>query len=97
MSKDRLQAFSDGVFAIVLTLLVLELHTPNISDRSSLRQYAPAMAPLAPKVMSFIFSCTVSTPKRSQDLRWRRQNNSVEPTRLAAENGHLAFDPAVVE
>ncbi len=53
MSKDRVEAFSDGVFAIILTLLVLELHVPNVVDHSSLSQYATAMAPLIPKVVSF--------------------------------------------
>src|SRR5574341_1185244 len=53
MSKDRVEAFSDGVFAIILTLLVLELHVPNVADRSRLDQYAAAMAPLIPKVVSF--------------------------------------------
>ncbi len=56
MSKDRLEAFSDGVFAIILTLLVLELHAPNVSDHSSLSQYAAAMAPLIPKVVSFVLT-----------------------------------------
>jgi uncharacterized membrane protein len=53
MSKDRVEAFSDGVFAIILTLLVLELRVPSIADHSSLGQYAIAMAPLIPKVVSF--------------------------------------------
>lgn len=53
MSKDRVEAFSDGVFAIILTLLVLELHVPNVADHSSFSQYATAMAPLIPKVVSF--------------------------------------------
>jgi len=53
MSKDRVETFSDGVFAIILTLLVLELLVPNIADHSSLSQCAAAMAPLIPKVISF--------------------------------------------
>jgi uncharacterized membrane protein len=53
MSNDRVEAFSDGVFAIILTLLVLELHVPGIPDHSSLSQYAAAMAPLVPKVITF--------------------------------------------
>ena len=53
MSKDRVETFSDGVFAIILTPLVLELLVPNIADHSSLSQYAAAMARLIPKVISF--------------------------------------------
>ncbi len=56
VSKDRLEAFSDGVFGIVLSLLVLELHVPNVSDYSSLSRYAAAMAPLVPKLVSFVLT-----------------------------------------
>src|SRR2546422_7550816 len=56
MSKDRVEALSDGVFAIILTLLVLELHVPNVADHSSLSQYAVAMAPLIPKIVSFVLT-----------------------------------------
>jgi len=56
MSKDRVETFSDGVFAIILTLLVLELLVPNIADHSSLSQYAAATAPLIPKVISFVLT-----------------------------------------
>lgn len=53
MSKDRLEAFSDGVFGIVLSLLILELHVPNVAAHSSLGPYAAAMAPLLPNMISF--------------------------------------------
>jgi len=52
-SKERVETFSDGVFAIVLTLLVLELHVPNIAEHSSMGEYAAAMSPLIPKAISF--------------------------------------------
>jgi len=52
-SKERVETFSDGVFAIVLTLLVLEMRVPNIADHSSMGQYAAAMSPLIPKAISF--------------------------------------------
>ena len=56
MSKDRLEAFSDGVFAIILTLLVLELRAPGLPAHSNLAQYAVAMAPLIPKFVSFVLT-----------------------------------------
>ena len=56
MSKDRVEAFSDGVFSIILTLLVLELRVPHIAEHSGLSQYAAAMAPLLPKVVSFVLT-----------------------------------------
>ena len=52
MSKGRLEAFSDGVIAIIITIMVLELRAPHESSLEALR-------PLVPKVstylMSFIF------------------------------------------
>lgn len=42
-----------------MTLLVLELHVPEIEDHSSLRQYALAIAPLIPKVISFVLSFVI--------------------------------------
>ena len=34
--KDRMNAFSDGVFAILITILVLELKVPPIADTDGL-------------------------------------------------------------
>jgi len=35
MSKTRLEAFSDGVMAILITIMVLELRTPPGADRGA--------------------------------------------------------------
>jgi uncharacterized membrane protein len=59
MSKERLEAFSDAVFAVALTLLVLEIHVPEIAGHSDLGQYAAAMAPLVPKFESFALTFVI--------------------------------------
>jgi uncharacterized membrane protein len=55
-SRDRVELFSDAVFAIILTLLVLELRAPEIGDRATFSQYVIAMTPLIPKFISFILT-----------------------------------------
>ena len=52
MSKTRLEAFSDGVFAILITIMVLELKIPHGDDWSALR---PVLPVLATYVLSFAF------------------------------------------
>jgi uncharacterized membrane protein len=43
MTKTRLELFSDGVFAIVLTLLVIDLHVPADAGLKGLAEIAPAL------------------------------------------------------
>jgi uncharacterized membrane protein len=49
MGKGRLEAFSDGVMAIIITIMVLELKVPHGSDLSMLR-------PLIPVFLSYVLS-----------------------------------------
>ena len=53
MSKTRLEAFSDGVFAIVITLLILNVRVPD-GRTLSLETLRPLIPPLATFVLSFI-------------------------------------------
>ena len=41
MNAARLEAFTDGVVAIVITIMVLELHAPKSSDPAALRAEVP--------------------------------------------------------
>ena len=52
MTKGRLEAFSDGVIAIIITIMVLELKVPHGADLAALRPLAPA---LLSYVLSFIY------------------------------------------
>ncbi|MGE5073266.1 MAG: TMEM175 family protein [Anaerolineae bacterium] len=49
MSKQRLEAFSDGVIAIIITVMVLELRPPTATNLAALR-------PLAPVFFSYVLS-----------------------------------------
>jgi len=52
MHKGRLEAFSDGVLAIIITIMVLELHMPEGADIAALREAAPK---LLTYLLSFVF------------------------------------------
>ena len=52
MHKGRLEAFSDGVIAIIITIMVLEVKRPEGADWEALR-------PLAPVIASYLLSFVV--------------------------------------
>ena len=52
MTKGRLEAFSDGVIAIIITIMVLELKVPHGTDLASLSPLIPVFFSY---VLSFIF------------------------------------------
>src|SRR4028119_1963617 len=49
MGKGRLEALSDGVIAILITIMVLELKVPHQADLAALR-------PLVPVFLSYVLS-----------------------------------------
>ena len=49
MEKNRLEAFSDGVIAIIITIMVLELKVPHGADLDALQ-------PLLPVFLSYVLS-----------------------------------------
>jgi uncharacterized membrane protein len=52
MSKARLEAFSDGVFAVIITIMVLELRAPHGTDWHAFRPLLPAFLTY---VLSYVF------------------------------------------
>jgi uncharacterized membrane protein len=52
MSKGRLEAFSDGVIAIIITIMVLEMKVPHGTDLASLRPIIPVFISY---VLSYVF------------------------------------------
>jgi uncharacterized membrane protein len=52
----RIEAFSDGVFAIIVTLLVLELKVPALNDHGSVGELADRLVDLLPKFLSWLIS-----------------------------------------
>jgi uncharacterized membrane protein len=52
MNKTRLEAFSDGVFAIIITIMVLEIRVPLGADWAALKPLLPIFLSY---VLSFVF------------------------------------------
>jgi len=52
MNKTRLEAFSDGVFAIIITIMVLELKVPEGTGRAIMKPLLPVFGSY---IMSFVF------------------------------------------
>ena len=83
MNKTRLEAFSDGVFAILITILVLELKIPHGDDWASLR-------PLVPVFLTYILSFIYL------GIYWNNHHHMLQATRhvngkVLWANLHLLF------
>jgi uncharacterized membrane protein len=83
MNKQRLEAFSDGVIAILITIMVLELHPPEGADLHALQ-------PLLPKLLSYLLSFTYL------GIYWNNHHHMLHVThhvngRVLWANLHLLF------
>ena len=83
MEKDRLQAFSDGVIAILITIMVLELKIPHGSGASDLH-------PLLPVFLSYVLSFV------NIGIYWNNHHHLLSATRrvngtVLWANLHLLF------
>lgn len=55
-SLERVAALSDGVFAIAMTLIVLELRLPETPDLTSNGELTRALGTLAPALLTYLLS-----------------------------------------
>jgi uncharacterized membrane protein len=55
-SKSRVEAFSDGIFSVIITLLVLEIRIPHLNHPESRVELAKALLLIVPKVLSWMVS-----------------------------------------
>ncbi|HMG01144.1 MAG TPA: TMEM175 family protein [Gemmatimonadaceae bacterium] len=83
MAPDRLKAFTDGVLAIIITIMVLELRVPHDATLTSLR-------PLVPVVLSYALSFVYLT------IYWNNHHHLLHVTRhvtggILWANAHLLF------
>src|SRR5262245_10951777 len=83
MHKGRLEAFSDGVIAIIITIMVLELKTPEGADLAALR-------PLTPIFLSYVLSFVYI------GIYWNNHHHMLQATRRVSgkvlwANLHLLF------
>jgi uncharacterized membrane protein len=83
MHKGRLEAFSDGVIAIIITIMVLELRAPHSAD-------AAALLPLVPAFLSYVLSFVFI------GIYWNNHHHLLQAVRrvngpILWANAHLLF------
>ena len=83
MPKGRLEAFSDGVLAIIITIMVLELRVPHGGDLTALR-------PLIPVLLSYVLSFVYL------GIYWNNHHHMLQATKRVTglilwANLHLLF------
>jgi len=84
ISRSRLEFLVDGVFAIALTILVLELKVPELEDRRSVAALGQALAHEAPTFISYLVGFILL------GVFWYRHNHQFEHFRVITR-GMLAL------
>ena len=83
MQKNRLEAFSDGVIAIIITIMVLEMEVPHGTDLA-------ALGPILPVFLSYVLSFIYV------GIYWNNHHHMLHATRHVSggilwANLHLLF------
>jgi uncharacterized membrane protein len=89
MEKNRLEAFSDGVIAIIITIMVLELKAPESKDPGHHAELADLKA-LLPVFLSYVLSFVYV------GIYWNNHHHMLQSTRhvtggILWANLHLLF------
>ena len=73
MNKNRVEAFSDGVFAIVITLLILDIRVPDV-DYS---QLLASLVAVLPRIFAYVISFAVRGTWKGRNVSkpWRIHND----------------------
>lgn len=74
--KHRIEALADGLFAIVMTLLVLELRIPDLPHSSSNAEIMHALVPLWRQLISFVLTFALAS------VFWMIQQSILSGTRF---------------
>jgi uncharacterized membrane protein len=56
LSKERIVAFSDGVIAIIITLMILDIHFPKIAEVSTSNETWLALSNMIPSLIAYLVS-----------------------------------------
>jgi TMEM175 potassium channel family protein len=83
MTKSRMEAFSDGVIAVIITIMVLEMRAPHGADVSALK-------PLIPVFLSYVLSFVYL------GIYWSNHHHMLQAVRsvngrILWANSHLLF------
>ena len=89
---SRTEAFSDGVFAIVITLLVLEIHRPDVQPGNLAGALLAAWPAYAANVLAFVYVGVIWLNHHSLFRVIRRADLKIQWINLAAL-GFTAFIP----
>jgi uncharacterized membrane protein len=89
-STTRIEAFSDGVMAIIITILVLELKVPQLVEEFSGQEFRIVALNMIPKIIAYAFSFLVVA------IFWVNHHNffhnlSHSSPSLLWHNNHLLF------
>lgn len=61
VNKERIMTLNDGIFAIAITLLVLNLSIPEVSSREIDLLLLPSLSMIYPKIIGFVLSFFIIT------------------------------------